>query len=189
MFFAAVNPMYIGHYQGQDYGMTQPRNAVYRHNGKVHQNTVYWANSRVAQKKGMQFYVGCSHDLHSIIQSGLILGGRHAVFFTAVNPLFVDQHKESRVRPDEFQTCSVQNHWNTSWCSWKVAQGEGLQFYQTRSNAIIFHNIFTCDMHRESGYMKSGEDLYNKVDQSPRSPQKAVRKPKLYHGRQDPSNF
>ena len=39
------------------------------------------------------YHVGSSHDLHSIIQSGLIPSGkdikkgRHAVFFTAVNPM------------------------------------------------------------------------------------------------------
>ena len=37
--------------------------------------------------------------------------------------------------------------------------------------------------------MKSGEELYNKVYQSPRLPQRAVLKPNLYHGRQDPSFF
>ena len=46
------------------------------------------------------YHVGSSHDLHSIIQSGLIPGGtnvkkgRHAVFFTAVNPMLIDQHRE-----------------------------------------------------------------------------------------------
>ena len=46
------------------------------------------------------YHVGSSHDLHSIIQSGLIPGGkeikkgRHAVFFTAVNPMFIDHFRE-----------------------------------------------------------------------------------------------
>ena len=34
--------------------------------------------------------------------------------------------------------------------------------------------------------MKSGEEWYNKVYESPRLPQRAVLKPNLYHGRQDP---
>ena len=53
------------------------------------------------------YHVGSSQDSHSIIQSGL-KKGRRAVFFTAVNPLFDDQHKRSRVRPDEAQNCSLQ---------------------------------------------------------------------------------
>ena len=45
------------------------------------------------------YHVGSSHDLHSI-QSGLIPGGkdvkkgRHAVFFTAVNPMSIHLHRE-----------------------------------------------------------------------------------------------
>ena len=37
--------------------------------------------------------------------------------------------------------------------------------------------------------MKSGEELYNKVYESPSFPRKAVLKPNLHHGRQDLSNF
>ena len=38
-------------------------------------------------------------------------------------------------------------------------------------------------------YMKSGEEVYNKVYLSPRLPQRAVLKPILHHKRQDSSNF
>ena len=46
------------------------------------------------------YHVGSSHDTHSIIQSGLIPGGkgvkkgRHAVFFTAVNPKLIDHYRK-----------------------------------------------------------------------------------------------
>ena len=46
------------------------------------------------------YHVRSSHVTRSIIQSGLIPGGkdvkkgRHAVFFTAVNPMFIDLHRE-----------------------------------------------------------------------------------------------
>ena len=39
----------------RDYDVTQPRIGVYKHNWKIHQNTV-WCNLRVAQSKGLQFY-------------------------------------------------------------------------------------------------------------------------------------
>ena len=41
VFFTAVNPVYIDHYREKDYDETQPKIAVYKHNWKVHQNTVY----------------------------------------------------------------------------------------------------------------------------------------------------
>ena len=56
VFFTAVNPMFIDHCRERDYDVTKPRIAVYKHNWKIHQNTVYWCNSRVAQSKGLQFY-------------------------------------------------------------------------------------------------------------------------------------
>ena len=56
MFITAGNPMFIGNYREQDYDLTQPRIAVYKHNRKAHQNTAYWCNLKVAQSKGLQFH-------------------------------------------------------------------------------------------------------------------------------------
>ena len=60
-------------------------------------------------------HVGSSRDTHSIIQSGLVPGGkdvkkgRHAVFFTAVNPMFIDHYRETYIlRRNTAQKCSVQ---------------------------------------------------------------------------------
>ena len=80
-------------------------------------------------------HVGNSHDLHSIIQSALILGGNslrkdtHAVFFTAVNPVRANQHKEvdfDRTKP------RIAVYKNT----WKIHQNT---VYQKRSNAIVLY--------------------------------------------------
>ena len=48
--------MYIDHHREKDCDVTLPRIAVYKHNWKIHQNTVYWCNLRVAQSKGLKFY-------------------------------------------------------------------------------------------------------------------------------------
>ena len=56
MFFTAVNTMFIDHYREKDYEVTKPRNAVYKHKWKIHQNTVYWCHLTVAQSKELQFY-------------------------------------------------------------------------------------------------------------------------------------
>ena len=146
------------------------------------------------------YHVGNSHDLHSIIQSGLIPGGksikkeRHAVFFTAVNPTFVDQDKEVGYDLTNSRVAVYRNHLKNHqitvyWCNLKVAQKKGLQFYRTRSKAIILYNTLPAVCIEKVVYMKSGEELYNKVYQSPKLPQKAVLKPNLCHGRQDSSNF
>ena len=54
VFFTAVNPMFIDHLRERDY-VTKPRIAVSKHIWKIHQNTMYWCNLRVAQSKGLQF--------------------------------------------------------------------------------------------------------------------------------------
>ena len=55
VFFTAGNPMFISNYREQDYDMTKSRIAVHKHDWKVHQNTMYWCNLRVAQSKGLHF--------------------------------------------------------------------------------------------------------------------------------------
>ena len=60
------------------------------------------------------YHVGSSSDMHSIIQSGLILGGkdvkkgRHAVCFTAREPNVHRSLSREGLRRDEAQDCSVQ---------------------------------------------------------------------------------
>ena len=56
LFFTAVKSMFANLHKQRDYDVTKPRIAVYKQNWKIHQNTVCWANLRVAQKKGLTFY-------------------------------------------------------------------------------------------------------------------------------------
>ena len=112
MFFTAVNPMFIDHHREGDYDVTKPRIAVYKHNWKIHHNTMYWCNLRVAQSKG-------------------------------------------------------------------------LQFYQTRSNAIILYNTSLAMCIERVVVRKSGEELYSKMCQSLIAPQRIVPKPNLNCERQD----
>ena len=72
------------------------------------------------------------------------------MFFTAVNPMLIDQHGERdydvtqpRIAVDKN---SKQIHQNAKyWCNLKVAQKEGV--------AVLPDSIqhSTCEMHRESG--------------------------------------
>ena len=130
--------------------------------------------------------VGSSHDMHSIILSGLIPGGKHVkrgrltVFFTAVSP-------SSRIYTHKPQNWRI--HQNTVyWINFRVAQKKGLTFYQTRSNAIIFHNTLPAACIEKVVVMNSEEVLHDKIYESPRSPRKVVLKPAWHEGRKDTSN-
>ena len=94
------------------------------------------------------YHVGSSHGLHSIIQSGWIPSGKdvkkggHAVFFTAVYPMYIDHCRERDYDLTKPMIAVYKHkrkiHQNTAYlCNLRVVQSKGLQFYQTGSNSII----------------------------------------------------
>ena len=55
-FLTAVNPMYTHLNQEEvQYDLKKPRVTVNKNNRRIHQNTVYWCNLKLAQSKGLQF--------------------------------------------------------------------------------------------------------------------------------------
>ena len=141
--------------------------------------------------------IGNAHDMHSIIQGGLIPGGRslkrdrQSVFFTAVNPMYANQDLEEvqydlvKPRNTVYKNTSRVHQDTVSWCKLKLAQSKGLQFYQTRSHAIALVNTLPATCIEKVVCMKVGEDLYCKVRQSPRLPRVALTpNPQNGYGRQ-----
>ena len=102
------------------------------------------------------YHVRCSHDLHSIIQSGLIAGGKDArkvsqtVFFTAVDPMHEHLTKEQHYDVTQPRVVPYMSKWKVHlnavyWVNLPVAQKKGLTFYQTQSNAIILQDSVPAD--------------------------------------------
>ena len=56
VFFTAVNPMNKNHKDPQELDLTKPRLALYKQKWKRHQDTVYWVDIQLAQRKGLKFY-------------------------------------------------------------------------------------------------------------------------------------
>ena len=88
--------------------------AIQGHSGGTHINPTLQDNVLLPSDFAEHIcHVGSSHDMHYFIQSGLIPGGkdvkkgRHAVFFTALNPMYIDHYREKGLRRDEAQDCSV----------------------------------------------------------------------------------
>ena len=145
------------------------------------------------------YNIGNAHDMHSIVQGGSIPCGkslkrdRQSVFFTAVNPMYANQYlEEVQYDLDKPRISVYRNTWqihqNTVyWCNLKFAQRKGLQFHQTRSHAIALCNKQLATCIEKVVYMKTGEDFYCKVHQSPKLP-RVVLTPNLQYGRQDPLN-
>ena len=56
VFFTAVNPMHKNHQDPTELDLTKPRLPSYKQQWKVHQDTVYWVDIQLAQRKGLKFY-------------------------------------------------------------------------------------------------------------------------------------
>ena len=129
------------------------------------------------------YHVGCTFNLHSIINNGLVLGGqnlsrRQTVFFLPVDP-----RDESHKDPEyiDFSVPRLARYLHSAWkrhqdaVFWvdiDLAIKEGLTFYQTRSNAIILQGTLPAHCILKVERLKTGEMLYERRYLSPRPPPK-----------------
>ena len=129
------------------------------------------------------YHVGCTFNLHSIINNGLVPGGqnlsrRQTVFFLPVDP-----RDESHRDPEyiDFSVPRLARYLHSAWkrhqdaVFWvdiDLAIKEGLTFYQTRSNAIILQGTLPAHCISKIERLKIGEMLYERRYLSPRPPPK-----------------
>ena len=129
------------------------------------------------------YHVGCTFNLHSIINNRLVPGGqilsrRQTVFF-----LLVDPRDESHKDPEyiDFSVPRLARYLHSAWkrhqdaVFWvdiDLAIKEGLTFYQTRSNAIILQGTLPAHCILKVERLKTGEMLYERRYLSRRPPPK-----------------
>ena len=129
------------------------------------------------------YHVGCAINLHSIINSGLILGGQNLNNRQTENFLLVYPMDKNHKDPDsidlnaprhaQYMHKAWKRHQNEAyWVDINLAIEKGLQFYQTRSNAIILHETLPACCIPKVVRMEIGEVKYEKVYASPRPPPK-----------------
>ena len=153
--------------------------AIQGHSGGKHINPTLQDNVLLPDDFAEHIYhVGSSHDTHSIIQSGLIPGGKDVKkggdMRCSLRPGIQCSSIVCRERDYDVTQPRIavykhnwKKHQNTVYrCYLRVAPSKGLQFYQTRSNAIILHNTLAAVDIAKVVIRKSGEDLYIKTYQS-----------------------
>ena len=114
------------------------------------------------------YHVGCAINLHSIINSGLILGGQN--LNNRQDPDTIDL---SVPRHAQYLHKAWKRHQDAEyWVDINLAMKKGLKFYQTRSNAIILHETLPACCIPKVVRMETGEVMYEKVYMSPRPPPK-----------------
>ena len=114
------------------------------------------------------------------MRSGLVPGGfitktgRRASFFTVVNPMddeqgfretFCDSSK-ARIAPYKSTWKPLQD--TVYWCNLLLAQEGGLEFYHTRSNAVILYETLPAEFIEKAICMKTKEQLYQRESTRPR---------------------
>ena len=114
------------------------------------------------------YHVGCTINLHSITNSGLIPGGqkfskRQTVFFTSVDPMNKEHRDPNKIdlnapRLARYHQKKWKKHQNTVfWVDIKLAQKKGFKFYQTRSNAIILYDTLQAYCIPKAIMMETGD--------------------------------
>ena len=126
------------------------------------------------------FHVGNGKELRSIVRNGLVpVGfstktGRHAVFFTVVNPMDDEQGlRETFCDLSKARIAPYKNTWKplqdtVCWCNLMLAQEGGLQFYQTRSPAVTLYDTLPAEFIEKAVCMKTEEQLYQRESARPR---------------------
>ena len=98
------------------------------------------------------YHIGCAVSVHSITNSGLIVGGqnsseeRQTVFFTAVNPMHENHKDPQELDLTKPRLASYKQKWKRHqdavyWVDTQLAQRKGLKFYQTRSSFTIHSQL------------------------------------------------
>ena len=125
----------------------------------------YIATQRVVSERLRRAHLSrwkVSQDTHTVIQSGLIPGGkdvkkgRHAVFFTAVNPMLIDPHRERDYDLTKSSIAVCKQNWKLHQNTVLSVKLEGCSEKRIAVlSKAIKHNHplqhITCDVYRESG--------------------------------------
>ena len=113
------------------------------------------------------YHVGHGKELRSIVRNGVVPRGfstkacRYAVFFTVLDPMDNEQgFRETFFDLSKARIAPYKNIWEplqdtVCWCNLLAAQERGLQFYQTRSNAVVLYDTLPAEFTEKAICMKT----------------------------------
>ena len=96
------------------------------------------------------------------------------------DPMRLDQAKDRSSQILETQNTVFR-------CNWKLAREKGLQFYKTRSHAVVLYNTLSAARIEKAVCMKNQDELHQKVRLTPRK-SRVVLKSNSQYGLQDPQS-
>ncbi len=149
MFFTAVNPMNIHEHWQKEFDLTKPRIAVYRQKWKLYQNTVYWINLTVAQRKGLKFYLTRSNAI--ILYNTLPPCCMEKVVLWKTGEVLYDQVYKSPRSPPKItlKTAWTKRRVDTSNLEARESSADSSEHRETCSQKGV--NDGSVNQHRETG--------------------------------------
>ena len=135
VFFLPVNPMDKEHKDPETIDLEAPRLAQYMQTAwKKHQNTLYWVDIKLAQKKGLKFYQTRSNAiiLHNTLPAYCI---PKAIQMDTGEIIYEKVYASHRPPPE----ISLRNHWMKELSPEVARQAEGSQ--PTQPNPDPIHRI------------------------------------------------
>ena len=132
VFFLLVNPMNKEHKDPETVDLKAPRLAQYLQTAwKKHQNTVYWVDMRLAQKKGLKFYQTRSNAIifYNTLPAYCI---RKAIMMGTGEIIYEKVYESPRPPPK----ISLRNNWMKELCSEVARPAKSSQPTQPNLNPI-----------------------------------------------------
>ena len=124
--------------------------AIQGHSGGEQIDPQYQSNTKKYFWTTYIYHLGSSWDLSSLCSAGLITGGRNAkngrqtYFFTAVDPMdptmITPRVEEGQPRMLQYKLKWRAAYDTVYWFDLTSAQDKGLEFWQTKSNAIVLYD-------------------------------------------------
>ena len=133
--------------------------------------------------------VGNANEFKSIIRNVLVPGGTSGLLHCSESDGRRLRHGKDSMRSDEIK---YKKTWKrpqnaVCWNNLKLAQEKSLQFYQSRSHAVVLYNTPLAACIEKAVCMKTQDDLHQKVRLTPRVP-RFVLKSHSQYGPQDPQS-
>ena len=110
VFFTAVNPMHKYHQDPIELDLTKPRLASYTQKCKRHQDTVYWVDFQLAQRRGLKFYQTRSNPiiLHDTlpaycISKAIVMKSEEIIY----QKVYVSPRPPPAISYEDYWTCDL----------------------------------------------------------------------------------
>ena len=139
VFFTAVNPMRKNHQDPIELDLTKLCLASHKQKWKVHQDTVYWVDTQLAQRKGLKF---CQTRSNAVILYDTLPAYCISKAIVMKSEEIIYQKVYVSPRPPPTISCKV--NWTCNLDSHFARSSEDIQRIELKPNTQFSSTVKTC---------------------------------------------